>query len=81
MNKISSLSQRRLLKDIKEVLKNPLYDQGIYYTHDEENMLKGYALIIGPGDSLYEDGFYFFEFSFPKDYPFSPPKVIFGVQK
>ena len=80
MNEISSLSQRRLIKDIKEVLKNPLYDQGIYYTHDEENMLKGYALIIGPGESLYEDGFYFFEFLFPKDYPFRPPKVIFHTR-
>ena len=77
MDPVSSTTQRRLIKDIKEIIKNPLTDNGIYYTHDEENMLKGYALIIGPSDSIYEDGFYFFEFFFPKDYPFSPPKVIF----
>ena len=77
MDPVSSTTQRRLIKDIKEIIKNPLTDNGIYYTHDEENMLKGYALIIGPTDSIYEDGFYFFEFFFPKDYPFSPPKVIF----
>ena len=77
MDPVSSTTQRRLIKDIKEIIKNPLTDNGIYYTHDEENMLKGYALIIGPSDSIYEDGFYFFEFFFPKDYPFSPPNVIF----
>ena len=77
MDPVSSTTQRRLIKDIKEIIKNPLTDNGIYYTHDEENMLKGYALIIGPTDSIYEDGFYSFEFFFPKDYPFSPPKVIF----
>ena len=77
MDPVSSTTQRRLIKDIKEIIKNPLTDNGIYYTHDEENMLKGYALIIGPSDSIYEDGFYFFEFFFPKDYPFLPPKVIF----
>ena len=77
MDHVSSTTQKRLIKDIKEIIKNPLTDNGIYYTHDEDNMLKGYALIIGPSDCIYEDGFYFFEFFFPKDYPFSPPKVIF----
>jgi len=38
-------------------------------------MYKGYAMIIGPPESPYEDGFYFFEFKFPKDYPFRPPAV------
>jgi ubiquitin-conjugating enzyme E2 Z len=65
----------RLLKDVKQILKNPLTDQGIYYIHDEEDILKGYALIIGPSDTPYFGGYYFFELSYPTDYPFSPPKV------
>ena len=77
MDHVSSATQKRLIKDIKEMMRNPLTDNGIYYTHDEENMLKGYALLLGPEDSIYEDGFYFFEFIFPKNYPFSPPKVLF----
>jgi len=65
----------RLLKDVKQILKNPLTDQGIYYIHDEEDILKGYALIIGPSDTPYFGGYYFFEISYPIDYPYSPPKV------
>jgi ubiquitin-conjugating enzyme E2 Z len=65
----------RLLKDIKNIIKNPLTDHGIYYTHDELDMLRGYALIIGPENTPYFGGFYFFEFNYPTDYPYSPPKV------
>lgn len=76
-NIISKETIQRLLKDVKNIIKNPLTDNGIYYRHDEEDMLKGYALIIGPEDTPYFGGYYFFEFKFPCDYPHSPPKVIF----
>jgi ubiquitin-conjugating enzyme E2 Z len=72
---ISKESIHRLLKDVKEMMKNPLTDHGIYYLHDDEDMLKGYALIIGPKDTPYFGGNYFFEFKYPTDYPHSPPKV------
>lgn len=72
---ISKESVHRLLKDVKEILCNPLIDNGIYYIHDDENMLKGYALIIGPSSTPYFGGNYFFEFDYPADYPHSPPKV------
>ena len=67
----------RLLKDVKQIIKNPLTDNGIYYSHDESDMMKGYAMIIGPSDTPYFGGFYFFKFDFPCDYPFSPPKVTY----
>lgn len=67
----------RLLKDVKDIIKNPLTDNGIYYVHDEDDMLKGYALIIGPSDTPYFGGNFFFEFKFPVDYPHSPPHVLF----
>jgi len=67
----------RLLKDIKGIMKNPLNDNGIYYIHDENDILKGYAMIIGPKDTPYFGGYYFFEINFPCDYPHSPPEVIF----
>jgi ubiquitin-protein ligase len=61
--------------DCKEILKEPL--EGIYYNHDETNAFKGYALIIGPEGTPYEFGYYMFEFTFPENYPFSPPTVKF----
>jgi len=72
---ISKDAVKRLLKDIQQIMKNPLHDQGIYYKHSEANMMEGWALIIGPKDSLYCNGYYFFKFTFPPDYPHSPPTL------
>jgi len=72
---ISKETITRLLKDVKQIIKNPLTDQGIYYIHDDSDLLKGYALIIGPSDTPYFGGNYFFELTYPVDYPHSPPKV------
>ena len=68
---------KRLVKDVKDILKNPLTDNGIIYSHDQDNMLKGYAIIFGPKDTIYENGVYFFEFNFPDTYPFNPPKLTY----
>jgi ubiquitin-conjugating enzyme E2 Z len=68
---------QRLLKDVKQLIRHPLTDNGIYYYHDDLNMTKGYAMIIGPSDTPYFGGYYFFKFDYPFDYPFSPPKVTF----
>jgi len=68
---------KRLAKDVKDIIKTPLTDNGIYYVHDENDILKGYALIIGPPDTPYSGGYYFFKFQYPHDYPFRPPTVTY----
>jgi ubiquitin-conjugating enzyme E2 Z len=72
---ISKDTISRLLKDVKHIFKNPLTENGIYYIHDDTDMMKGYALSIGPSDTPYFGGNYFFEIGYPSDYPHSPPKV------
>ena len=74
---VSKDTIQKLLKDIKDIYKSPLIDNGIYYIHDDSDMLKGYALIIGPSDTPYFGGNYFFELNFPTDYPYKPPKVTY----
>jgi ubiquitin-protein ligase len=74
---ISKETINRLLSDIKQIIRNPLSENGIYYIHDDTDILKGYALIIGSSDTPYFGGNYFFEFKFPYDYPHSPPKVTY----
>ena len=73
---LSNTSIKRLVNDVKYV-KNNLDKDNIYYKHNEENITLGYAMIIGNEDSPYRYGYYFFEFNFPDDYPFSPPVVKF----
>jgi len=74
---ISKETISRLTKDIVYITKNPLETHGIYYCHDEANMMKGYAMIIGPPDTPYFGGYYLFEIDFPYDYPYSPPKLTY----
>ena len=35
---VTSDTIKRLAKDVKDIMKNPLTDNGIYYTHDETNI-------------------------------------------
>ena len=75
--KESNTLVKRLVKDVKDIIKKPLLDNGIIYSHSDDNLLKGYAVIFGPKDTIYQNGVYFFEFDFPKTYPTEPPKLTY----
>ena len=75
MSTLAKSTRSRLIKDIKEMMKYSETNNNIYYKHSEDDLLTGYALIIGDEDSPYRYGNYMFRFTFPEDYPFSPPKV------
>ena len=77
---IPKQSLHRLLRDVKQIMVNPLTENGIYYQHCEEDILKGHAMIIGPEDTPYYGGYYFFELRYPTNYPHSPPVVKFFTQ-
>ena len=72
---MTSAIKRIVNKDLKEIQNMDLKEQGIYIMFDEENMLNAYAIIIGPKDTPFEDGILYFTIHFPKNYPFSPPKI------
>jgi len=57
---ISKDTFRRLIKDVKELVLSPLHSHGIYYIHNEADILKGKALIIWPFETTYENGYYLF---------------------
>ena len=64
---------KRIIKDLNDITKNPLDSHGIYYNHDEDDILKGSFLIVGGENTPYENGYYIFDISFPENYPFTPP--------
>lgn len=80
MSSLNRDTALRLAKDIRNLKKNPLHDNGIYYEHDEENMLHGRAMIIGPTNTPYQYGFYLFKIEFTNNYPAEPPKLIYCTQ-
>jgi ubiquitin-protein ligase len=74
---ITKDSIRRILSDVREIMSCPLTDSGIYYVHDEEDVLLGHAMLYGMPDTAYAGGYYFFRIKFPPDYPHAPLTVTF----
>ena len=72
-------SNVRCIKRIKKDLENfaLLNPEGISIVPDEEDMTKLHALIVGPRDTPYEGGFFYFIVQCTSEYPFCPPKVTF----
>lgn len=76
-NIINKQCIQRLVKDIKQLSKENISKDGIYYKHHQTNVLEGYALIIGNEDTPYAFGNFLFKFNFPEEYPYSPPVVSY----
>ena len=74
------LAIKRICSDIKDLTRDPLDKEGIYHSYDENNITEARIMIIGPEDTPYENGFYFFHFKFPANYPFEPPSVKYYTQ-
>ena len=68
-------NRKRLLKDIANIMKYPLTDEGILYFHNETNIFEGTIIIFGPKDSLYENGVYLLKITYTTNYPYEPPLV------
>jgi len=69
-----------MLADIQQVSYSKDHydkDHQFYYEYDETDMKKGHLLILGVENSPYFGGFYFFQNTFPDNYPFSPPQMKF----
>ena len=76
---VSKDTIRRLARDVREIMKHPLHDNGIYYVHSDTDMLHGQVLIEGPSDTPYAHGHYYFDVRYPKDYPQSPPVFTYDT--
>ncbi|CAF1383722.1 unnamed protein product [Adineta steineri] len=62
----------RIKCDISNIFKDP--PPGIFISPDSDNLTKIHALVIGPSDTPYQGGFFYFFTRCPPKYPFEPPR-------
>ena len=74
---MSHKSTKRILNDIKQYKNSNLKDNGIYVIFNEDNIYNCKAMIVGPSDTPYSYGYYFFDIIFPNNYPIKNPRVNF----
>lgn len=62
---------KRVSKELLEIAKDPI--PGVYVDCDNFDLI--HVLLCGPDDTPYENGFFYFKFEMPIEYPLVPPKV------
>jgi ubiquitin-conjugating enzyme E2 Z len=75
------LASKRLSREIRQVRKERLDEQGIFINVNDKDKFHIQCLIVGPDDTPYQDGFYLFDLFFDKhSYPYKPPRAIFQTR-
>lgn len=74
---LSKKALTRIKRDIFMLQLVPLINEKIFIIPDDEDLTLVRCMIIGPEDTPYENGMYFYEIRFPENFPYSPPKVKF----
>ena len=77
---MNTINTKRIIKDISDLDQNNLNSHGIYHKIYEDNIYNIKILMIGPSNTPYENGYYFFDVKLPNDYPFKPPLVTYCTQ-
>lgn len=67
---------KRVQSEQLDFVKNPMDAEGIFVSWTDQMYLCR-VLIIGPPETPYEHGFYFFEIKYPNTYPWDAPNVKF----
>lgn len=79
---MSSRREKRIISELKELEKSTdvLEQSGIYFHYNDENINSLYIMLVGPSETPYEKGFYFFKFDYPESYPMQPPTAKYFTQ-
>ena len=68
---------KRITREIAQLTRDAdeMAKCGIFYAPSDSDISRGYALIVGPEDTPYFGGAFFFSVHFPDTYPMVPPIV------
>ncbi len=67
---------KRLNKELKDLIRaSPINHTAMVVNEEDVRLWQG--VLLGPKDSVYENGIFFLKIHFPVDYPFKPPLVKF----
>lgn len=72
----NDMCQRRLMRELKALKKEPLTDPTIKAIPNDDNILEWHYVIEGVKGSHFEGGYYHGKLLFPRDYPLKPPSVL-----
>ncbi|XP_054271002.1 ubiquitin-conjugating enzyme E2 Z-like [Macrosteles quadrilineatus] len=70
---LAPLCLSRIKRDLVAIHNDPA--PGIHVVADEQDITLVHCLLVGPDNTPYEGGFFYFIVRFPPNYPIAPPKV------
>ena len=70
----------RIFREFRELKQHPILSCWIDFgLPDENNIFNWRVTLLGPPDTPYRGGIFYFSLNFPQNYPSSPPKVVFNT--
>ena len=71
-------TEKRIRMEINDLRVNPV--ENCTASPNEDNIFRWDATITGPMNSPYQGGLFHLDIELPKNYPFSPPTIVFRTR-